>query len=149
MYDRFTGSPLFAGRKLNGHKHSKEILNVFCISYVTMYLRMDQVRFRPYHFNFLKVVFQKFHLVHSWILCPLCTLNLRPISGFPISILEVGAPGVGKERGQPATSRGSSLYLLMSYTRIYNSHAHSYAPIPNHDWGKGGYPQLNPNKTMY
>ena len=25
---------------------------------------------RPYHFNFLKTVFHKFYLVHSWILCP-------------------------------------------------------------------------------
>ena len=29
---------------------------------------------RPYPFIFLKAAFHKFHLVHSWILCPICSL---------------------------------------------------------------------------
>ena len=32
-------------------------------------LRSDWVR--PYRFTFLKAVFHKFYLVHSWILCPI------------------------------------------------------------------------------
>ena len=30
----------------------------------------------PYHFNFLKAVFHKFHLVHFWIICPTCNFYL-------------------------------------------------------------------------
>ena len=51
------------------------------------YSRMDQVKFvkyslwkiwrnlvylsKPYHFKFLKALFHRFYLVHSWILCPI------------------------------------------------------------------------------
>ena len=31
---------------------------------------------RPYHFNFLKAIFHKFYLVHSWILWPIYVFNL-------------------------------------------------------------------------
>ena len=32
---------------------------------------LKNLKSRPYHFRFLKAVFHKFYLVHSWILCPI------------------------------------------------------------------------------
>ena len=32
---------------------------------------------RPYHFNFLKAVFHKLYLVHSWILCPIWNIGVN------------------------------------------------------------------------
>ena len=38
---------------------------------------------RSYPFNYLTTVFQKFYLVHSWILCPICNPSFL---GFSVSM---------------------------------------------------------------
>ena len=64
------------------------ILNILIRTYGIRYSRMEQVKFVDTAFkkfeviwfaevdhitsNFLKAVFHKFYLVHSWILCPIC-----------------------------------------------------------------------------
>ena len=55
------------------HFIPRSTLQIIYTTFQTKYSRMDWVKClnRPYHFKFLKAVFHKFHVVCSWMLCPI------------------------------------------------------------------------------